>query len=527
MFILNPRSKSFWIVMLIAVSMLVLLPLLRPGFIVSDDGDWMIIRLSAFTQSLREGQFPVRFLGRLNNGYGYPVSNFLYPGFLYIGSVLKFVGVPFIAAVKLILIASVLGGSLGLFFWLQTFFGIFESGIGALTFLLSPYLMYDIYKRGSVGEVFASAIGVAGFLAVDRPWGKKLLPLIIAVLLISHNTLALLFGAALIGYIIVRRKWDLLFPFIIGIIMASFFWIPALVETRFVAFNKITVSNPRDFAAAGNMLVFSGLGIILAVFLAVRHHAGAHKREFLWFVTIFLLSGFMATAMALPLWNWPLLTRLVQFPYRFLSLWFIAAPWLVASCITDYREMKFGRIIWIVLIASLAIPAGAALLRVHNTNQPEGFYTTNEGTTTVANEYMPLWVEEVPKEHANTRYELIEGRGTVEPITASTETYSLIVRMEEAGTIRLSSVFYPGWGAMIDDRPVEIDYHNPRGLIDVRIPKGEHRLTVQFRETAFRFVMDVLSLFGACLYGMYIWFVSGKRKNFLKSIGDMAKLPIS
>ena len=74
----------------IAVSIVLLWPLFRHGFFITDDGDWMVIRLSAFYQSLADGQFPVRFLGRLYHNYGYPVSNFLYPGFLYVGSFFRF-----------------------------------------------------------------------------------------------------------------------------------------------------------------------------------------------------------------------------------------------------------------------------------------------------------------------------------------------------------------------------------------------------------------------------------------------------
>ena len=81
-----------WILPLILISIFILFPLLKPGFIVSDDGDWMVIRLSAFFQSLREGQFPVRFLGRLNYNYGYPVANFMYPAFLYFGSLIHILG---------------------------------------------------------------------------------------------------------------------------------------------------------------------------------------------------------------------------------------------------------------------------------------------------------------------------------------------------------------------------------------------------------------------------------------------------
>jgi hypothetical protein len=85
-------KRLLWIIALVALCFLVLAPLLRPGLLVTDDGDWMVIRLSAFYQSLREGQFPVRFLGRLNYSYGYPIANFLYPGFLYIGSAIHATG---------------------------------------------------------------------------------------------------------------------------------------------------------------------------------------------------------------------------------------------------------------------------------------------------------------------------------------------------------------------------------------------------------------------------------------------------
>ena len=95
-------KTNLWFFIVIFLCGLVLWPLLRDGFFVSDDGDWMIIRFSAFFQSFREGQFPVRYLGRLNYEYGYPVSNFLYPGFLYLGSFIRALGVSFVDTVKII-----------------------------------------------------------------------------------------------------------------------------------------------------------------------------------------------------------------------------------------------------------------------------------------------------------------------------------------------------------------------------------------------------------------------------------------
>src|SRR3990172_3479022 len=96
--------------------------LLLPGFFESDDGEWMVIRFSAFYQALSDGQFPTRFLGRLNHGFGYPVANFLYPGFMYLAVPLKLLGFGFVSSIKLILVLSMLGGSFFTFKWLTKIF---------------------------------------------------------------------------------------------------------------------------------------------------------------------------------------------------------------------------------------------------------------------------------------------------------------------------------------------------------------------------------------------------------------------
>src|SRR3990172_6732441 len=129
----------------------------------------MIIRLTAFFQSLSEGQFPVRFLGRLNNSYGYPVANFLYPGFLYLGSILHVLGFSFVTSVKLILAGSIIGACTALFFLLRHYkYSTLAAVGGVAAFLFSPYVAYDLYRRGSVGEIlgfFAGAVALYSLVA--------------------------------------------------------------------------------------------------------------------------------------------------------------------------------------------------------------------------------------------------------------------------------------------------------------------------------------------------------------------------
>src|SRR3990167_193980 len=90
----------------------------RPGFYSSDDGEWMVIRLTAFHESFRKGQIPVRWLSRLNHEYGYPVTNFLYPLPFYLAEPFYALTRDPVLAVKIVMglaIASMAVGSYALF----------------------------------------------------------------------------------------------------------------------------------------------------------------------------------------------------------------------------------------------------------------------------------------------------------------------------------------------------------------------------------------------------------------------------
>ena len=82
-------KPKYFLLLIILFSLPIIIPLLKSGFIITDDADWFLIRFTAFHQTLREGQFPVRLLTRLNHGYGYPVASFNYPGYMYLAEIPK------------------------------------------------------------------------------------------------------------------------------------------------------------------------------------------------------------------------------------------------------------------------------------------------------------------------------------------------------------------------------------------------------------------------------------------------------
>ncbi len=492
---------SWWIVGVMVAAIIVCLPLTKKGFFISDDGEWMVIRLSAFFQSFREGQFPVRFLGRLNNSYGYPVANFLYPGFLYIGSFIHILGFSFVNSIKIILFSSVLGGGIFIFYWLRNFFSEKASMLGALGFIFSPYLLFDIYKRGSVGEVLAIFAVTALLYAVEvnAAW---LVSIFSAAVILSHNSLAALFIPLIVLYLLIRKRAGLLVPVILGIGMTTFFWFPAIYEQRYVLFPMIVVSHPEQYFIDISKIFLFGLVNILAFFITLRN--GKRNVVHTFFLWVFGISIIMATAASSPIWTIPVIGKLFQFPYRFISLILVAGPWLIAWSETIItKENKRGLITALFLL--WFFPAYFILSHIDFTDRTEGYYTTNEGTTTVANEYMPRWIKEFSGSRAHQRLVFYQGQGKIEAKTLSTQKIAATIYADEPSTIQINSIYYPGWGITVDDQYISPDYQNVYGLMRVPVPSGKHTFVAEFRETIPRFIADGISVATVIAYFIYLF----------------------
>src|SRR3989339_1257682 len=95
------------ILLILFFSILVSLPLLKPGLFIIHD-DQQIARLLLFDQALKAGQFPVRWVDGLGFGFGYPLFVF-YPPLVYIlGEIFHTAGFGFIDSVKIVFGASIL-----------------------------------------------------------------------------------------------------------------------------------------------------------------------------------------------------------------------------------------------------------------------------------------------------------------------------------------------------------------------------------------------------------------------------------
>lgn len=500
------KINKIWLniiyILLIVFGVLILLsPLVKPGFIISDDGDWMIIRLSAFFQSLREGQFPVRFLGRLNYGFGYPVANFLYPGFLYIGSLIHILGFSFVDTIKVIIFGSVLGSSLIIFFCLRRKYDLIVSFWATTSFIFSPYLIFDIYKRGSIGEILAFFPAFLSLYSVQTK-NKWLLTLAITLLIISHNSLALLFLLVLVGYMLIIKYWDLIPSLLLGLGASTFFWLPAILEKKYVIFDLITVSSPKEYFAWGKYINLLGLaGIVSCVVILLNYKFIKKSTINIYILIIYILSLFFALPISELFWSNQIVAKLFQFPYRFLAINIFVAPWLIAEVI---HRFLLKRKLFLYILIMLIISPVYRITKIETISRSEGYYTTNEATTTVADEYMPYWVIDKPNKHAQNKIDFYQGNGEINLKKISTQKILAEIQAKEDSQIQINSIYYPGWGVMVNDIPVQINYQNSQGLIRFFLPKGNHVIKAEFRETPVRFLADVISLISFILYVFYL-----------------------
>jgi len=490
------RSKTFLtILVLVVLSIPSIFSLLKTGFFTTDDGEWMVIRFSAFHEALRAGQFPVRFLGRLNYGYGYPIANFLYPGFMYLAEPLKIASLGFVSSVKLVLIFSMIGSLIFTYLWLSRFFKRFESIIGSLFYLYTPYHLYDTYKRGSVGEILALAIVPFILWQIERK-SFVLTSLGIAFLILSHNTLAFLFLPIVLLYIILRHSRSLisyLLSLILGFSLSSFFLIPALLELKYTNFSATKVSDFTQYFAGLSLIGTSTILVFLLsfFFLLLKKVKGANKKLMILFLSVGVISLLFSISISVPFWK-ILPASFIQFPFRLLSIVLLAVSFLVPVTLSVLsNKIKVGLAAIFLLI--LIISSFSFIFPSEFFNKGEGFYSTNEGTTTVQDEYMPKWVKQKPTEHFKEKVEVVSGESSISSLIYNSKKIDFNISSKTDSIVRINTIYYPGWKAFVNNQGSSMKYDNQRGLMELNIPKGESLINLSFSETPLRLFADILS----------------------------------
>jgi len=524
------------------ISIPVILPFFQVGYFPTHDGEWAVVRLTDMFRTLRDFQIPPRYSGELNFGYGYPLFNFAYPFPYYLGVFLHFLGIGFVDAIKTLFALSVFFSGLFMFFaskllWKNTWAGL----ISAVMYIYFPYRMVDLYVRGSIGESLSFVLFPLLFYLTIKLISKPSFLLVggigicVAVLIMTHNIMTVLFMPLYILFILIQAILKnkkaikaFMLSIFLGFGLSAFFSLPALFEKNNILLSQIPIADrnlyfvnvsqfilprwgygvPIDLDGFSYQLGLVHLTVFIIIvvsllffFLKKEKHFEEYSIKIASILTI--SAAFFAFLLFRPsefLWKgMPFLSE-INYPWITLGvLGFLVS--LLAGFLCKQSFGKYFMISLAVITVAITLPYAKP---EYYFNKGDGYYLTNDATTTSSNELMPLWVKKIPDKRPAEKIEVL-GLGKVENFSYNSKQILFSVDLLSQSTVRINTIYYPGWKVNVDNQSMPISYGNDLGVMDIPIPSGKHLVKASFTETPLRITsnsISLLSLFALLLLGI-------------------------
>lgn len=514
------KQRLLIFVILFLVSLPIAYPFLQAGYFPTHDGEWAIVRLAEMHRELKLFQIPPRWAGYLNHGYGYPLFQFTYPGPYLIAETFNLIGFGLTDSIKILFSLTVFLSGGFMFLLGKKIWGTGGGLISAVLYLYAPYRMTNLFVRGSIGESVVFVLMPLLFWLFLQLSQKPTMRLILitssslALLNISHNALSLLFLPVLFVWCatlyLKNRNKQVLFSFgliwLLGFGLSSWFWLPAVLEkefirlsiipladriTHFVTFNELLSGNwgfgTRPPLRIG--LIHFGLGIISLILLALDlvkvkkfdHRKVAGGMLMVSFGLLFAISSYF--------WELPFYNK-IDFPWRMLGIvMFLLA--LVGGVIVRGKYKKAIVVILVLGTIMLNIKYVTTQERIY---KEDSYYSTNDATTTSANELMPIWVTKDPTIRPETKV-ASAGYGYVNVVKDKGQSLVLSTEFPDitVGSVKINTVYFPGWKAYLGEMQIPLTADKD-GLINISVPAGIHRIELKYERTPIRWTADLITL---------------------------------
>lgn len=536
--LLKLNKDLICIMLIIFLSIFLILPFLRTGFFPTHDGEWAVVRLADMYRELKDFQIPPRYSSNLNFGYGYPLFNFAYPFPYYLGIIFYLLGLGFVGSIKSLFILSVSLSGISMFFLGKRIWENLWAGFScAVLYMYFPYRMVDLYVRGSLGESLAFILFPLIILFIYKLFNGEheklsvvMLSCLTAFLIMTHNIMTVLFFPIIFLFLLIGlgvRKYHASSRIICavfgGMCIASFFWIPALAEKNNISLSVIPIAdrnlyfvNPRDLLVspwgygtpteADSFTYQLGLAHIIgtlitlgAILTGLRKKKNSYFFLGLYMLIFIILYLFMLFKPSNIIWsNLPLLKE-INYPWTIIApLGFLMS--ILIGYMSRFRRAK-AVICFLIIVAIInCLPYAQAKEHV---NRGDSFYLTNDATTTSSDELMPLWVKEKPPHRYSEKIEILSGEGEIREVLIKSNSISFSTNLNRDERIRINTIYYPGWKAIVDSHKKTIFYDNSGGFMEIEVPRQSKNVKLILTETPLRAFADVLSLFTVILIVIY------------------------
>ncbi len=504
-----------------------------------------VYRITELQDAWRQGLFFPRWGINLNFGYGALLFNFYPPLVSYVGLLLRELGLGLIETTKVILTLQLVVGGVGVYVYARRLLGgVLPAAVAGVLYALSPYFLTVLYERGAMAEGLALALlpwlfwAAHSLLVSGRRRDLLLTAALVAAMMLAHNITALFVVPGVALYVallaLIEHRPRALLPvagaFALGLGLAAFYWIPAILEVSATQADATMLSGGialRNFVRplldivqrtpvhrytgetrfAFSMWQFV-VGIAGTLALAIRRPGRAPLALLAAAWVVILL---MQTNASLAVWEGMPIIRFIQFPWRLYGPASFCVAMLGASLFT-LGPLR-GWLGW--LLALVAIAAIFLLSTLHlrpaqlplwtNIEEPDinrvDLFQRGQNGSALFSDYAPKTQVIRSRDMADTRaaVEYSELPAVHAPehlviVEQGAQAYVLDASASQPWTLRLHNLFFPGWQVTVDGAPVPTRADGVIGIVSADIPAGDHRIEASFADTPVRKAANLITI---------------------------------
>lgn len=539
-------------ILLYIIVLVILIPILKPGFFSFHD-ETHIVDVYQMIRSLSTYGFPPRFVPDFNFSLGHPYFNFYYHLPFYIAAFFNYLGLSLTDSYKYMLGLSVILASTGFYSFLRNHFKKTPSVFGTLVYILSPYFAVDLYVRGAPGEMYILALFpwaaylLFNYLKKSTPFNLALSSIPIFLLAISHNvllpfiyTFILLYG--LVNLFLLKTKYrnyfKIILPFTLGIMLASYYLIPALLEVHYIStYEQINIADhfpfikqlvmphwgygPSIWGFLDDVSFNIGTVNLLLLVISVLLFKFA-KREFkvllIFFWSVFIIAVVLMNFRTLFFWESVRFLRLVQFPWRMLILTTISTAFISALTIEVFSERFKKQTFWFLT----AVFALLVVLNIWHYQPSEYKQISDERYLELyfanrtlkddgvrpqispeyynfSEDFIPptIWQQKRPDKLLR-EVQLATGSGDIN-FSSHGSAININYRAPLPNQILVAKTYFPGWTAVSEEGVLEVSPQEPYGTISIPITKPEGSIKLELRNTPIQSISNSISAFALAL----------------------------
>ncbi len=545
-----------------------------PGLQTTHDGFYHKSRFLELDMLLRTGIIYPRWLPHVSFFYGSPVLHFYPPLIYYVAEWFRLLGWGYLAAYEWMIGLGMVAAGWSMFYFARRW-GRLTGWIAALVYMYWPYHMALAYVRGAQAELWALVwypLILARLARLSENRGMTfdpLLSLLVAALILTHHLSALAFmpvALAWLGW----RAWQErnvhyalqgLVSVGVGIGLSAFYWLPVLVDIRWVWAGQPVETARRELLAnlapltdmispywahryvpftgvraaspmprVGTVWVILGLGSAL---LRWRHLSREMRHTLMFFTLVLVTATFMLTELSRPVWATVPLIHYLQFPWRLQSIIGLAAGGIAGLGLGAGWALSRSRLMTAGGLAFLALSLMAGALpglRYDIAQEPRSgrplverdmdlsilpaydylrALSLREFRETWLFEYMPVWAAGSRMDFFLPPQQPLPDTPPLDVTVQLEEQHPLRrvfrVRSPTAWTLALHQFYFPAWEARVDDQIVPTRPAGPLGLLAVDLPPGEHRVEVRYGATPIQRVAEFFSGLIALGWGVTVF----------------------